>query len=161
MGAGPQVQNRVKSKGWRVIIIHCTQNNYDLTPLANSLNVIMSRIITVLTFLAPLLLLCTSGRAQQNYHQNPQTFSVNRLPPHATLYRFADETAAKTGSNLVGRTDLNGPWLFEFHPKGKAGAPLDYTAKNTSDYSHNVMVPGNWEMYGFGSPMRRRNDARS
>jgi hypothetical protein len=43
--------------------------------------------------LALMSLPCTSVRAQQSYQQNPETFSVNRLPAHATLYRFGTELA--------------------------------------------------------------------
>lgn len=85
-----------------------------------------------------------------DYLQNPQTFSVNRLPAHATLphYATSDDKAAP-----VGVTSLNGPWLFEFHPEGKKTAALNYQTKNTSSYKHNVSVPGNWEMYGFSNPI--------
>lgn len=103
---------------------------------------------TVFAFLAPLLLLCTSGRAQQAYQQNPQTFSVNRLPAHATLYHFGTEDDAKTHQNIAGRTDLNGTWQFKYYPDGKPFLPA-YQASTMADYSP-IQVPGNWEMQGHG-----------
>lgn len=104
--------------------------------------------ITVLTLLAPLLLLCTSGRAQQNFEQNPQTISVNRLPAHATLYHYQSEAMAKTGGQLAGRTPLNGTWDFHFQPNS-FGQSDAYPIVKPDDFQR-IQVPGNWEMQGFG-----------
>jgi beta-galactosidase len=98
--------------------------------------------------LALMSLPCTSVRAQQSYQQNPETFSVNRLPAHATLYRFGTEAAAKAGNELKGRTDLNGTWQFKFYPNGKTSSPV-YQPISPSEYQP-IEVPGNWEMQGYG-----------
>lgn len=90
----------------------------------------------------------TSGRAQQSYQQNPGTFSVNRLPAHATLYHFADANAAKTGKKPAGRTDLNGTWDFRFLPNS-LGQGNAYPVVKPDDFQR-IKVPGNWEMQGFG-----------
>lgn len=101
-----------------------------------------------LLLLALLTLLCTSVRAQQRYGQNPETFSINRLPAHATLYRFADANAAKAGKNLVGRTDLNGTWKFRFFPSTTDDSNAFPIVK--PDDFQSIQVPGNWEMQGHG-----------
>ncbi len=103
---------------------------------------------TSLLFLAILSLLSTSGRAQQQFVQNPQTFSVNRLPAHATLYYYADQEAAKTGGDLTGRTSLDGTWNFKWFPHGDNNTPTG-APRAISDFG-TIKVPGNWEMQGHG-----------
>ncbi|CAH0999913.1 Beta-galactosidase [Neolewinella maritima] len=101
-----------------------------------------------------LLFLCSlfSVAAQQQFVQNPLTFAVNRLPAHATLYRYADTMTARTGGPLAGRTSLDGSWNFEYIPHGKNTAPA---ATITADRypSGKIEVPGNWETQGYGAPI--------
>lgn len=104
-----------------------------------------------LFFLAFFTLLCTSGRAQQRFVQNPQTFSVNRLPAHATLYYYASKEDAKAGRNLAGRTPLDGTWNFKWFPHGNNGLPTS-GPRTITDYG-TIEVPGNWEMQGHGMPI--------
>ena len=108
----------------------------------------MSRTALLLLF-APLLLLCTRGRAQQNYQQNPETFSVNRLPAHATLYHFANADDALRHRSLAGRTDLNGTWGFRLLPDSREEGNVR-PAVSAADLAP-IQVPGNWEMQGFGT----------
>lgn len=108
----------------------------------------MPKVLPVL-FLALFTLLCTSVRAQQRYVQNPQTFSVNRLPAHATLQHYANQNTAKAGSALVGRTSLDGTWNFQFFPHGNNGIPAAQLA-NKAKLPSTIKVPGNWEMQGHG-----------
>ncbi len=106
----------------------------------------------MLKYLSLLALLCfvgTSGRAQQRYVQNPQTFSVNRLPAHATMYHYADEATAKSGGALAGRTDLNGTWSFKWHEHGTNGIPDNNRQVDLRSFT-TIQVPGNWEMQGHG-----------
>jgi beta-galactosidase len=101
--------------------------------------------------LLPLLLFGLSPllEAQQRYVQNPQTFSVNRLPAHATMYHFANEATAKVNGALVGRTSLNGTWKFKWTEHGDNGIPDDNKQPDLSDYG-TIQVPSNWEMNGHG-----------
>ncbi len=94
-------------------------------------------------------LLCTCVSAQQRFTQNPQTFSVNRLPAHATMYHYANEATAKAGGAIIGRTSLNGTWKFKWHEHGDNGIPDDNKKLDLSDYG-SIQVPGNWEMQGHG-----------
>jgi len=102
----------------------------------------------LLPLLALFTFLCTSVSAQQAFEQNPQTFSVNRLPAHATLYHYQSEAMAKTGGRLAGRTPLNGTWDFKLLPNslGKSDA---YPTLDAGGFSP-IQVPGNWEMQGHG-----------
>ena len=108
----------------------------------------MPKVLYQFLLLALLTLPGTCVRAQQSYQQNPQTFSVNRLPAHATLYHFADADAAKAGKNRTGRTNLNGTWNFKLFPNGKPFQP-SYQATTLADFGP-IQVPGNWEMQGHG-----------
>jgi len=108
--------------------------------------------VSAVGLLALLTFFCTSVRAQMDYTQNPQTFNVNRLPAHATLPHFANEGSALRAEAEKGKTSLDGAWQFIFHPDGKATQPLDYEPEKTQDYQP-IMVPGNWEVQGFGQPI--------
>ncbi|MEM6769164.1 MAG: glycoside hydrolase family 2 TIM barrel-domain containing protein [Bacteroidota bacterium] len=109
----------------------------------------MSKALPVL--LTTLLsLLCANVHAQQAFVQNPQTFSVNRLPAHATLYHYAEQQAAKTSGSLAGRTSLDGTWDFRFFSSGFSPSPITAAPKIKPDDYRRIQVPGNWEMQGFG-----------
>ncbi|MEM9528420.1 MAG: glycoside hydrolase family 2 TIM barrel-domain containing protein, partial [Bacteroidota bacterium] len=97
-------------------------------------------------------MVCTGGRAQQAFVQNPGTHNVNRLPAHATLYHYANEATAKAKGALVGRTSLDGTWRFKFYPHGSNEAPVATKTADLSGYQ-SIQVPGNWEMQGYGSPI--------
>lgn len=101
-------------------------------------------LLPVLLFtLSPLL------QAQQRYVQNPQTFSVNRLPAHATMYHFANEATAKTNGALAGRTSLNGTWNFKWFEHGSNFTPGNRITPELSGFG-TIEVPSNWEMKGHG-----------
>ncbi len=104
-----------------------------------------------LSTLALLTLLCTCVSAQQRYVQNAETFNVNRLPPHATLYRYANVATARANGAQVGRTSLDGIWQFKLHRYGQNQAPA-YPALNPAEFRP-ITVPGNWEAQGFGMPI--------
>ncbi|OAV45521.1 hypothetical protein A3850_013930 [Lewinella sp. 4G2] len=107
-------------------------------------------------YLAALLLLAflpgTRVSAQQRYVQNPQTFNVNRLPAHATLYHFNTADDARRHQNLAGRTNLSGRWKFQFQPHGNNALPQVQKKVDSGNWSE-ISVPGNWEMQGFGMPI--------
>lgn len=98
-----------------------------------------------------LLLLCVAPalRAQMNWQQNPQTFSVNRLPAHATLYHFSNVEQAREGRAVAGRTHLNGTWKFRWEPFVEDPAPTVYAPPALERYE-DIQVPGNWETQGYG-----------
>jgi beta-galactosidase len=96
--------------------------------------------------------LFTGLKAQQQYVQNPGTFSVNRLPAHATLKHYDKVVDARDGTNVTGRTSLDGTWNFRFYPHGGNEAPPASLGNLGDDWS-TIKVPGNWELQGYGHPI--------
>lgn len=100
-------------------------------------------------FLGILFFLMNALYAQQNVPdwENPDVNDINREPPHA--YSFLSEE--KANNSMV--QSLNGIWKFKWSPDPQS-RPADfytenYSAKNWS----NILVPGNWELQGFGTPI--------
>lgn len=105
-------------------------------------------------YLLPFVFLCSLAPllAQQQYVQNPMTYAVNRLPPHATLRHYTSVPAAKNDDKLAGRTDLNGTWNFRYLPHGTNDAPSAQRSGGEG-LTDKIQVPGNWETQGFGNPI--------
>ncbi|MCL4298862.1 MAG: DUF4981 domain-containing protein [Anaerolineae bacterium] len=87
--------------------------------------------------------------------ENPQVVGINKLPAHATLIPYPDESSA-----LTCRRDaspyfllLNGQWKFHLAPN-PASVPAgfyqpDFDVTAWAD----ITVPGNWEMQGYDKPI--------
>jgi beta-galactosidase len=82
-----------------------------------------------------------------NDWENPDVNSINKEKPHA--YGFLAETKA----NVPMVRSLNGIWKFKWSPDPQS-RPVDFFAENYSTEKwDNILVPGNWEMQGFGIPI--------
>ncbi len=92
---------------------------------------------------------CTCVLAQTRYVQNPETFNVNRLPAHATLYHFESVDDASRHRNVAGRTSLDGSWQFELIAHGANDLPAASVTIDATDWA-TIEVPSNWEMKGHG-----------
>ncbi|MEM7574863.1 MAG: glycoside hydrolase family 2 TIM barrel-domain containing protein [Bacteroidota bacterium] len=106
---------------------------------------------TLLTILATM-----PSFAQHQIVQSPLSISVNRLAAHASLHRYADIEAARTGAAPSQRLSLDGTWKFRYSP-GPAQTPPDFgsaefRSATTADWG-TIQVPGNWEMQGYGAPI--------
>ncbi len=76
----------------------------------------------------------------EEYWQNPQKNSENRLPMHTSVYRGE-------------RVSLNGEWKFDFAENADERS-VDYYKVDLDDSGWgNITVPGNWELQGYGDPM--------
>ncbi len=79
--------------------------------------------------------------------ENPDINGINKEKPHA--YGFLSET--KTANSMV--QSLNGIWKFKWSPNPQS-RPMDFYR---NDYSaenwDNILVPGNWELQGYGTPI--------
>ena len=87
------------------------------------------------------------------YWQDIQTVSVNREEPRTDFMTFGDRTSAlnsKFEESPYYRS-LNGTWKFYFVDSYKQ-LPANITdpSVDTSDW-HDIKVPGNWEVQGFGT----------
>ena len=104
-----------------------------------------------------LVCLCMGRLAGQSHDawKNPQTNSLNKLPPRAHFTPFQNEAAAQsmTPDTSERVLCLNGSWAFQLFPtpeaadKAMAGAPYQDTDWET------IQVPGNWETQGFSYPI--------
>ena len=82
-----------------------------------------------------------------NDWENPAINGINKEKPHA--YSFLSET--KTKNQLI--QSLNGIWKFKWSPNPQS-RPVDFYKENYSTENwNNILVPGNWELQGFGIPI--------
>ena len=87
------------------------------------------------------------------YWQDVQTVSVNKEQPRTSFMTYADRNNALTGrfENSTYYSLLNGTWKFYFVNAYK-DLPENITDPAIStDSWHNITVPGNWEVQGFGT----------
>lgn len=105
--------------------------------------------------------LTISGTPQQLYAENAslpywkdiQTVSVNREAPRSAFMTYADKTQALTGKyeNSPYYELLNGTWKF-YYTDSYLNLPADITSPEVSTEGwHDIKVPGNWEVQGFGT----------
>jgi len=87
--------------------------------------------------------------------EDPQLIEINRELPHAHFIPFESNKLAVQGipekSNYY--QSLNGTWKFNYS-KNPDSRTKDFFKLGT-DLSNwdNIIVPGNWEMQGFGTPI--------
>jgi beta-galactosidase len=87
------------------------------------------------------------GAQNLNDWENPDVNGINKESPHA--YSFLVEE--KTGNPSV--QSLNGIWKFKWSPDPQS-RPVDFYAESYSTEKwDNILVPGNWELQGFGTPI--------
>ena len=79
--------------------------------------------------------------------ENPDVNGINKEKPHA--YSFL---ASEKANNPTVRS-LNGIWKFKWSPDPQS-RPVDFYTENYSTENwDNILVPGNWELQGFGTPI--------
>ncbi len=79
--------------------------------------------------------------------ENPNVISINKENPHSTIYVSED----KANNPLI--KSLNGRWKFMWSPNPQS-RPVDFYKQDysTSNWD-DIVVPGNWELQGFGTPI--------
>jgi beta-galactosidase len=87
--------------------------------------------------------------------EDPQIVGINKLPPHAPVYPFADAASARA----MARTRspyyrlLNGAWRFRFSPPPDA-RPLRFHEVGFDDGAwETIPVPANIEKHGYAPPI--------
>ena len=85
--------------------------------------------------------------------ENPQMIGQNKELPHATFTSWPDVKTVKTTETSPFILSLNGKWKFHWSPKPEE-RPADFH-KTDFDVSgwDEIVVPGNWQMQGFGIPI--------
>ncbi|MFI5136946.1 MAG: glycoside hydrolase family 2 TIM barrel-domain containing protein [Sphingobacteriales bacterium] len=97
---------------------------------------------------ASTLLLIAKVDAQDiNDWENPNINGINKEKPHA--YSFLTEE--KANSPMI--RSLNGIWKFKWSPDPQSRPADFYTENYSTENWDNILVPGNWELQGFGTPV--------
>lgn len=93
-------------------------------------------------------LIATNLFAQNvNDWENPDVNGINKERPHA--YNFLADKKAENPNIL----SLNGIWKFRYSPDPQS-RPIDFYKEGFSTEKwENILVPGNWELQGFGTPI--------
>ncbi len=82
-----------------------------------------------------------------NDWENPDVNGINKENPHAYSFLFEEK------SNNPAIQSLNGIWKFHWSPDPQT-RPLEfYTEGYSTEKWDNILVPGNWELQGFGTPI--------
>lgn len=93
------------------------------------------------------------------YHfiENPAVLEINQEPGHAFLvpFRTVDEALRKSADQSEFFLSLNGRWKFNL-AESPEQAPADFYKETFNDKNWSeIVVPGNWEMQGYGDPQFR------
>ncbi|SHF04308.1 glycoside hydrolase family 2 TIM barrel-domain containing protein [Dysgonomonas macrotermitis] len=89
------------------------------------------------------------------YWKDINVFSVNKEDARSAFVSYSNKSEALTGiyENSKYYQLLNGTWKFYFVDSYKQ-LPDNITDPNAStDSWHDIKVPGNWEIQGFGTPI--------
>ncbi|MDP4241043.1 MAG: glycoside hydrolase family 2 TIM barrel-domain containing protein, partial [Bacteroidota bacterium] len=101
-------------------------------------------------YLIALTILLSAFKAEAqtiNDWENPNINGINKEKPHVFTF-LAEEKA----NNPMIRS-LNGIWKFKWSPDPQT-RPLEfYTEGYSTEKWDNILVPGNWELQGFGTPI--------
>jgi beta-galactosidase len=87
--------------------------------------------------------------------ENPAVFGRNRIPAHCTYISYPDKKSAQKNdpSQSPFYLSLNGTWKFNWVKK-PAVRPMDFYKDNYNvSQWEDILVPGNWELQGFGVPI--------
>lgn len=92
-----------------------------------------------------------------DYIENTAVFEQNQEDGHVPLVPYAthQEALTRNMAGSAGYLSLNGTWKF-FYAETPEGTPRGFYQDNFNDRNwSDIMVPGNWEMQGFGDPLFR------
>jgi beta-galactosidase len=87
--------------------------------------------------------------------EDPSIYEINKLPSHDNAFPFENRTLALKNKKEVSKYfySLDGNWKFNY-TENPANRPQDFFKMNFDDSKwHNIIVPSNWEVQGFGYPI--------
>ena len=87
--------------------------------------------------------------------ENPGMLEINKEQPHCTIYPFDKARDAIQNDPRCSPyiAFLNGAWKFYYSPD-PGSRPVDFYSDEYSTESwEEILVPGNWELQGFGQPI--------
>ncbi|WP_242135593.1 glycoside hydrolase family 2 TIM barrel-domain containing protein [Aestuariivivens marinum] len=104
--------------------------------------------------LIAVLLTFTGVKAQLKLdYENPEVIGINKEPAVATFSSYTSKDRALSFEVPSTEKSLNGTWKFNW-VSSPDKRPIDFYRPDF-DVSHweNIVVPGNWQMQGFGLPI--------
>ena len=109
----------------------------------------MKSLLVLLIFFATLM----AEARETNDWENPQIISINKEKTVASFSSYADKDDALLFKQPESEISLNGRWKFNWVAKPDE-RPGDFY-KSDFDVSawEDIMVPGNWQLQGFGLPV--------
>lgn len=101
------------------------------------------------------LLLAAALQAQTHFWENPKLVSEGVEKPRATFVPYQGKAEAIRGQKFDTPFvhSLNGTWRFHFSSKPSERPEDFYKTDYVDNHWHNLEVPSNWEMHGFGVPV--------
>lgn len=106
-------------------------------------------------FVVMLLFCIGTTTAQKPDWQNQYVFGVNKLKPHVNIVPFGSKVAAEKQPFEVSPwyRSLNGRWKFHYSPTVESRPENFYKKEFDVSSWDNMMVPSNWEVEGYGTPI--------
>ena len=130
----------------------------------NRLNALLSEHKVLLVAVLATTVFCKTTAQERDflnhvydYIENTSVFGLNQEEGHVPLVPYANtqEALIRKMEGSGNYLSLNGTWKF-FYTETPAGTPPDFYKVGFNDSKwHNIIVPGNWEMQGFGDPLFR------
>jgi len=111
------------------------------------------RTIRYLIILAIVLSLDLAKAQNTNDWENPQIIGINKEQTNATFSSYAEETDALLFNENHSEISLNGKWKFNWVAKPEDRPADFYKAGFDVSQWDDIVVPGNWQMQGFGIPI--------
>ncbi len=109
--------------------------------------------LTIIYFL--LIGAVTFAQGNNPEWKNPQISGINKIEPRAHFFPFESEKLAEQNDKTSSKwyQSLNGNWQFKWSANPSL-RPTDFykSTFNVSDWQ-NILVPGNWELQGYGTPI--------
>ena len=85
--------------------------------------------------------------------ENPQTIGINKEQTNATFSSYKDEADALKFKTTDSEISLNGNWKFNWVAKPEERPTGFYKSEFDVSGWDEIIVPGNWQMQGFGIPI--------
>ena len=98
-------------------------------------------------FVGALFLAYKADAQAVNDWENPNINDINKEKPHAYSFLFEK----KANDPMI--KSLNGIWKFKWSPDPQSRPADFYTENYLTDKWDNILVPGSWELQGFGTPV--------
>ena len=85
--------------------------------------------------------------------ENPAVVQIDREPPRAVYRAYAGVDQAAVGGLSPWTRSLNGDWKFSWSPRPEEDPPPFYRPGFDVSGWDDIVVPGNWQVQGFGVPI--------